>query len=450
MSQLELYALAFNIIQVFFAFAFGSCVGSLVNVLVYRLPLGISVVTPPSRCPSCSTQLTWRENIPVFGWICLKGKCRFCKAKISAEYPLVEAFVGLLFVTLYVLFYMLPMKATLGGIHFGAVQPDWAMNGFAATWAPFIVILTLMSCLVAMTLVDAKTYTIPLVLAWVPCIVALVLHPGWALFMQLTGKKWHYIAGDHMWAMTTPGARGWWWIGASIGGIIGLAIANFILEKGWIARSFGDYDEWEKATKAEKVAKEAELAAAAAASPPAEGTPPAAPASEGEPTEMWIQYPHARREMGKEIVFLTPCVVLAYAGGMLARSLAGPTDAPLWLVVLAAVLMGYLIGGGLVWGFRILGSLGFGKEAIGLGDVHLLAAVGACLGWADAVLAFFLSAFVGVFLAILRRVASGAFKRAMPFGPCLAIATLLVILFKPLIETGLTIMFRTAAPVNLP
>ena len=99
MSQLELFALSFNIIQVIFAFAFGSCVGSLVNVLVYRLPLGISVVTPPSRCPSCSTQLTWRENIPVFGWIFLRGKCRFCKAKISAEYPLVEAFVGLLFVS---------------------------------------------------------------------------------------------------------------------------------------------------------------------------------------------------------------------------------------------------------------------------------------------------------------------------------------------------------------
>ena len=108
MPQIELVVLLFNIVQVFFAFAFGSCVGSLVNVLVYRLPLGISVVTPPSRCPSCNTQLTWRENIPVFGWIFLKGKCRFCKAKISAEYPLVEAFVGLLFVTLYVLFYMLP------------------------------------------------------------------------------------------------------------------------------------------------------------------------------------------------------------------------------------------------------------------------------------------------------------------------------------------------------
>ena len=468
MAGYELVIVLFSVVQVFFAFAFGACIGSLVNVLVYRLPLGLSVVTPPSRCPSCSSLLTWRENIPVFGWLFLKGKCRFCKCKISPEYPIVEAFVGVLFAAMYALFYMVPHGAMLWGIPIGHIQPEWALNGFGLSWASFIVMLVLLSCLVAMTLVDAKTCTIPLVLAWVPAIVAVVLHPLWALFLQLSHKVWFVTARDEIWSMTGPGLRGWWGIGASIGGILGLAIANFLLEKCLIPRSFADYEEWETKAHAETAAAQAVRAAQIAPGTAVPDTPlsesgPRELHEPHEPTDMWIQYPHARREMGKEIVFLTPCIVLGFAGGGLAHWLAGPWtldpinfvnrpvyEAPLWLAVLAAVLMGYIIGGGIVWLFRIAGSLGFGKEAIGLGDVHLLAAVGACMGWVDAVLAFFLSAFVGVFLAVLRRLAAGKFKRAMPFGPCLAIATLLVILFKPLIEMGLTRMLRSVLPVDLP
>ena len=451
LQNLEFITVAFDIVQVVFAFAFGACIGSLVNVLVYRLPLGLSVVTPPSRCPSCSTQLTWRENIPVLGWVMLGGKCRFCKNPISPEYPLVEAFVGILFALLFYLFYIMPRHMVVAGIDFSGVSPEWAANGFLQTWAPFVVLLVLMSCLVAMTLVDAKTFTIPLVLAWVPAGLALVFHPLWAAYISLSGRNWIWLAPHEVWAISTPGPRGWWWIGASLGGMVGLVIANVLLEKGLIQRSFADYEAWEKQAKAEMEAKKgAEI----------EGSAPDA-ATAGDPADMWIQYPHARREMGKEIVFLAPVVVLGFVGATLAHRLAAPwvfdtatfsnrpaVEAPLWLVVLAAVCMGYLIGGGIVWGFRILGSLAFGKEAIGLGDVHLLAAVGACLGWADAGLAFFLSAFVGVFLAVLRRVFSGAFRHAMPFGPSLAIATLLVVLFKPLIEHGLSAMLRT--PINLP
>ena len=71
-----------EVTKILFVLAFGACIGWLVNVLVYRMPLGLGVVTPPSRCPSCETQLTWRENIPVFGWLRLLGKCRFCRSPI--------------------------------------------------------------------------------------------------------------------------------------------------------------------------------------------------------------------------------------------------------------------------------------------------------------------------------------------------------------------------------
>ena len=79
------------------AFAWGAVVGSFLNVLIYRLPREISVVkTPPSSCPSCSTPIKWIDNIPLFSWLILRGRCRHCRESISIRYPLVELTAGLL------------------------------------------------------------------------------------------------------------------------------------------------------------------------------------------------------------------------------------------------------------------------------------------------------------------------------------------------------------------
>jgi leader peptidase (prepilin peptidase)/N-methyltransferase len=123
---------------------------------------------------------------------------------------------------------------------------------------------------------------------------------------------------------------------------------------------------------------------------------------------------------------------------------------PLWLMVLSGVFLGYLVGGGIVWVTRIFGTLGFGKEAMGLGDVHMMAAVGACLGWVDAVLGFFAAAIVGTVYALLGTLFSGVFKRAMPFGPYLAIGTVLVWFAKPAVEALLTWLAKADPPINLP
>jgi leader peptidase (prepilin peptidase)/N-methyltransferase len=76
----------------------GLVVGSFLNVCIYRLPLEQSLAYPPSRCMSCNRRLRWFENIPVFAWIALGGKCRTCRTPIPAVYPLVEAFTGAMFV----------------------------------------------------------------------------------------------------------------------------------------------------------------------------------------------------------------------------------------------------------------------------------------------------------------------------------------------------------------
>src|SRR5690606_26380037 len=78
-------------------FPFGLIVGSFLNVCIYRLPRRESVVWPASRCTSCSRELSWYENVPVLGWLALGGRCRTCRAPISAMYPIVELVTGLMF-----------------------------------------------------------------------------------------------------------------------------------------------------------------------------------------------------------------------------------------------------------------------------------------------------------------------------------------------------------------
>ncbi|WP_448584130.1 prepilin peptidase [Thermocrinis sp.] len=79
----------------------GAVLGSFYNVLIYRLPRGISIVNPPSHCPKCQSPIRWYDNIPIISYILLQGKCRNCKSKIPLRYPLVEAISGFLAVLCY-------------------------------------------------------------------------------------------------------------------------------------------------------------------------------------------------------------------------------------------------------------------------------------------------------------------------------------------------------------
>lgn len=84
-----------------FAAIFGLIFGSFANVVILRLPKGESVVTPASRCPKCSTKIKWYDNVPVLGWLWLRGRCRACGQSISWRYPVVEALSGALFVAVF-------------------------------------------------------------------------------------------------------------------------------------------------------------------------------------------------------------------------------------------------------------------------------------------------------------------------------------------------------------
>ena len=92
-------------------FFFGTIIGSFLNVCIFRIPKGESIAFPPSHCGNCNHDLGVLDLVPIFSWIFLKGKCRYCGEKISVQYPIIEAFTGILFGLLYLVYgwtYKLP------------------------------------------------------------------------------------------------------------------------------------------------------------------------------------------------------------------------------------------------------------------------------------------------------------------------------------------------------
>ncbi len=127
-----------------FAGLSGAVVGSFLNVVVYRLPIGESLVTPRSRCPSCDTPVAPRDNVPVVSWLFLRGKCRHCGEPISARYPAVELLTALSFVAVVLarglhpeLVALIPFTAVLIAVAFIDLQHRIVPNKIvvpAAVW----------------------------------------------------------------------------------------------------------------------------------------------------------------------------------------------------------------------------------------------------------------------------------------------------------------------------
>ncbi len=139
-----------------------------------------------------------------------------------------------------------------------------------------------------------------------------------------------------------------------------------------------------------------------------------------------------RLEVVREILFLTPIVVCSILAWWITRSgpLAGPWSHLIATPAVAGLMgsaWGYFVGCAVVWATRILGTLAFGKEAMGLGDVHLMGAAGAVVGPLMVVLAFFLAPFFGLGWAATQLISKKIHQ--IPYGPFLSLATLMVMIF---------------------
>ena len=126
------------------SFVLGSVVGSFLNVCIYRLPRGLSVASPArSFCPSCKTTLSCADNIPILGWLLLKGKCRYCKEPIASRYAIVELLTGLLFLAAWLtappavalvgfVFFAILIVATFVDLEFQIIPPQVTLGGVVA------------------------------------------------------------------------------------------------------------------------------------------------------------------------------------------------------------------------------------------------------------------------------------------------------------------------------
>lgn len=148
-----------NSLTLLIIFSFGASIGSFLNVVIYRIPEKISLIYPPSRCPKCKHPLGKWENIPVLGWLWLRGKCRWCHTPISFRYPLIEAMTGFFFVLIFQFFGF-----------------SWLTLGYMA----FI------SWLIALALIDIDTMTLPNPLTQSGLIMGLIWQ-GWLGFVSYDG-----------------------------------------------------------------------------------------------------------------------------------------------------------------------------------------------------------------------------------------------------------------------
>ncbi|MDJ0708608.1 MAG: prepilin peptidase [Leptolyngbyaceae cyanobacterium MO_188.B28] len=123
-----------RLIPFLIVFALGAAIGSFLNVVIYRLPAGLSVLYPPSQCPRCSQPLRSYDNVPILGWVWLRGRCRYCRQPISGRYPLIEGFTAILFVAAF-----------------------WRFGITLQTPGYWV----FLSWLVALALIDIDTFTLP-------------------------------------------------------------------------------------------------------------------------------------------------------------------------------------------------------------------------------------------------------------------------------------------------
>ncbi len=441
-----------------FLFVLGCCVGSFLNVVIWRLPALGTIVTfknrtgpltlswPPSHCPMCHNAIAWYRNIPVLGWLMLRGKCSSCQAPISARYPLVELGTGLIYLALYLGF-------------FDAHWSHGATPDFRGGVVAMILYLVFVSCLLAASAIDADFFIIPLRLPYLVMAVALVS----CIF-----------GAPKMLPSVVPSSIGG---KLAFGGTLGLLLSNALLFLKVLPRSFATphvaadnvdnvplplippptlQKSWPQiaagfiiavivllvwmlcwATTAALVTMVGGMLAFLIGVLP---RPMLAPDDSQVVLDESADV-NARREISKEILFLLPPICLA----ILAAAIPIALPALPWLERLLGVLLGLLVGGGMIWVIRILGTLVVGRVAMGAADAPLMAAIGAVVGGPAVIVVFFLAPILGLAWAVVLKFQGK--PNILPYGPWLSMAAILTLFIgNPIIHWYAKQLFPANAP----
>jgi leader peptidase (prepilin peptidase)/N-methyltransferase len=328
-------------------------------------------------------------------WLILGAKCRYCKATISIRYVLIELFTACLFLGVYLWFFF-----------FEGRQMDFPgemaiQRFFSGGWLVYLSVMTLIAGFVAASAIDLELWIIPLGLCWFVTAVGVVASTAAGWVIPISSIDIYNL-------FPTASVKQ-----AAIGGgaLIGLIISLVGLRMGWIKPSY-PYPEGHEKLSEDKETPEPQF--------------------------------NDRFEVLKEILFLLPIILGGVIGLLLLR------EDWAWDVFERAIqvhiikglmgsITGYLAGCAVVWTTRILGTLAFGREAMGLGDVHLMGAAGVVIGPWMAVLAFFIAPFFGLIWALYQWIFKN--NRQIPYGPFLSTAVFVVIIFNDWIRNFFTTMY---------
>jgi leader peptidase (prepilin peptidase)/N-methyltransferase len=317
----------------FAVFVIGTVVGSFLNVCIYRIPTQRefwpslrAIVSPPSSCPRCKNRIPGWCNVPVFGWLILRGRCFHCKGWISPRYPLIEFANGALFAFVY--WMQIPDELARHYVQSSSQGPYGpGSSGLPLVHSPVLMLhlrylyhLFLLESLIVASFIDLDSWEIP---------------DGSTLPGMFVGVVGAFVAGD-----------------------IYL-------------------------------------------------------------TSVWHQNPRVSAEMMFAFPMLKPLF-------MDARIPEWISSSP-HLHGLVNSVVGLVLGGGVAWAVRIMGNWALGREAMGFGDVILMALIGSFLGWQASVIVFFMAPLVALTFVILT--SFFRWRREMPYGPYLSIAAVVTVVF---------------------
>lgn len=319
-----------------FLFILGCSIGSFLNVCIYRFPSKLrlrdqlrSLTSHGSGCPRCAASIKWRDNLPLFGWLMLLGKCRNCHRPISPRYPLIELLTGILFITVYQI--EMPPNFWGSADAAGLLSPDGPQNisqlWSTAAWLHlrYLLHITMICGLIVATFIDFELRIIP---------------DGSTVPVMIFSLLLSTVCGQ---TFLVP----LWFQDSSVVTTLQHLSPDWLrpLIFSWDALSFA------------------------------------------------VRHPHVH--------------------GFLVS------------------ITGLIVGGGIVWLVRIAGFWVLKQEAMGFGDVVLMAMIGSVIGWQPVTVVFFLAPVLAIFAALLAWILHR--DREIPYGPWLSIATVMLILGWPFI-----------------
>lgn len=354
-----------------FAALFGLLIGSFLNVVIHRVPIDKSIVRPGSACPSCGTPIRAFDNIPVISFLLLRGRCRDCGARISIRYPAVELLTGIVFAAIV-----------------------WKTG---ASWAALLE-MAFASAMIALVFIDARHQLLPNVITYPTFLFALVastLRAGW-------GSQIIY-AFDFSLIFTSPETAFPVTRAAIIGGLLlSAAVPGFLLVDKLDLILFNKYIEWEEMNE------------------------------ESAGDELLEADRRYSRTIRAVILIGLLCGIAWAAATILLSHDHSPAFENAYDGLLRACT-GAFVAGLVTWWIRAVYFYVRGFEGMGLGDVKMMSAIGAFLGWQGAFSTLLIGSIAGAVIGGVMAVRSrSGLRTALPLGLFLGAASIFVLIWMDL------------------